>query len=109
MSIEDRQLDCLCERNNRRRKWAEEAELEETLHRQAQEAERRAERRRVHYRTVMPVMFFLGGMSVVTGVWLYWMYEHSLACLLAFGMAGILAGYGFHFDDRSRRNEEVKE
>ena len=102
MSMEDRQLDCLCERNNRRRKWAEEAELEETLHRQAQEAERRAERRRVHYRTVMPIRFFLGGMNAVTGVWLYWMYEHSLACLLAFGMAGILAGYGFHFDDRSR-------
>lgn len=102
MSMEDRKLDYLCERNNRRRKWAEELELEETLHRQAQEAERRAERRRVHYRTVMPILFFLGGMSAVTGVWLYWMYEHSLACLLAFGMAGILAGYGFHFDDRSR-------
>lgn len=54
------------------------------------------------YRTVMPVMFFLGGMSAVVGVWLYWMYEHSLACLLAFVMAGILVGYGFHFDGRSR-------
>ena len=98
MSREDREVIDLCALNNDRRKWAEEAELEETLHRQAQ----KAERRRVHYRTVMPVMFFLGGMSVVTGVWLYWMYEHSLACLLAFGMAGILVGYGFHFDGRSR-------
>ena len=103
MSMEDRQLDYLCERNNRRRKWAEEAELEETLHRQAQEAERRAERRRVHYRPVMPILFFLGGMSAVVGVWLYWMYEHSLAGRLAFGMAGILVGYGFHFDDKSRK------
>ena len=102
MSMEDRQLDCLCERNNRRRKWAEKAELEERLHLQAQEAEIRAERRRERYRTAMPVMFFLGGMSAVIGVWLYWMYEHSLACLLAFVLAGVLAGYGFHFDDRSR-------
>ena len=50
MSREDRQLDCMCERNNRRRKWAEEAEMEETLHRQAQKAGRRTERRRAHYR-----------------------------------------------------------
>ena len=102
MSREDREVIDLCAKNQNARRLSEMGRRAEERYEQHKRAERRAERRRVHYRTVMPILFFLGGMSAVVGVWLYWMYEHSLACLLAFGMAGILVGYGFHFDDKSR-------
>lgn len=103
MSQEDFQVIGMCDRNQKQRKHAEAVELKQEMRRMAEAADRRAEKRRIRYRTVMPTMFFGGGMSAVVGAWLYWWYQQSLACILAFVLMAVLVGYGFHFDQQSRK------